>query len=228
MGETLMKKMVIIIVVLAGILISMIIYKNMAVGSKNNINIQEIQKIEEDISNIYLWKEVTNVALPEFEDINEATDIWIWEVVKKNIDKFEVSYDEIVQASKEIFGQNFNKEFPKSGNSSFVHDEEKDIYIPTEITLDQMEDVFIISDIKRNVESYEVEIIEYIEDYSNEQKVVIRNLVKEEIGQVSSSESETKIQEFVKENVSRFNKKKIFFKKENNRLIAQKITKIQE
>ena len=226
MGETLMKKMVIIIVVLASILISMIIYKNMAVGSKNNINIQEIQKIEEDISNIYLWKEVPNVALPEFEDINEATDIWIWEVVKKNIDKFEVSYDEIVQASKEIFGQNFNKEFPKSGNSSFVHDEEKDIYIPTEITLDQMEDVFIISDIKRNVESYEVEIIEYIEDYSNEQKVVIRNLVK--IGQVSSSESETKIQEIVKENVSRFNKKKIFFKKENNRLIAQKITKIQE
>lgn len=223
-----MKKMVIIIVVLAGILISMIIYKNMAVGSKNNINIQEIQKIEEDISNIYLWKEVTNVALPEFEDINEATDIWIWEVVKKNIDKFEVSYDEIVQASKEIFGQNFNKEFPKSGNSSFVHDEEKDIYIPTEITLDQMEDVFIISDIKRNVESYEVEIIEYIEDYSNEQKVVIRNLVKEEIGQVSSSESETKIQEIVKENVSRFNKKKIILKKEDNRLIVQKVTKIQE
>ena len=58
MEETLMKKMVIIIVVLAGILISMIIYKNIAVGSKNNINIQEIQKIEEDISNIYLWKEL--------------------------------------------------------------------------------------------------------------------------------------------------------------------------
>ncbi|MEE0866458.1 MAG: hypothetical protein U0L98_06675 [Clostridia bacterium] len=223
-----MKKMVIIIVVLAGILISMIIYKNMAVGSKNNINIQEIQKIEEDISNIYLWKEVTNVALPEFEDINEATDIWIWEVVKKNIDKFEVSYDEIVQASKEIFGQNFNKEFPKSGNSSFVHDEEKDNYIPTEITLDQMEDVFIISDIEKNDGGYEVEIIEYIEDYSNEQKVVVKNIAEEEIGQVSSSESETKIQEIVKENVSRFNKKKIILKKEDNRLIVQKVTKIQE
>lgn len=223
-----MKKMVIIIVVLAGILISMIIYKNMAVGSKNNINIQEIQKIEEDISNIYLWKEVTNVALPEFEDINEATDIWIWEVVKKNIDKFEVSYDEIVQASKEIFGQNFNKEFPKSGNSSFEHDEEKDIYIPTEITLDQMEDVFIISDIEKNDGGYEVEIIEYIEDYSNEQKVVVKNIAEEEIGQVSSSESETKIQEIVKENVSRFNKKEIILKKEDNRLIVQKVTKIQE
>ena len=223
-----MKKMLIIIVILASILIGMIIYKNIAISSKNNINIQEIQKIEENISNIYLWKEVTNVALPEFENINEITDIWIWEVVKKNIDKFEVNYDEIVQTSKEIFGQNFNKEFPKSGNASFKYDKEKDIYIPTEVTLDQKEDVFIISDIKKNEEGYEVEIIEYLEDYTNEQKVLIRNLTDEEIGQVGSNESETKIQEIVKENVSRFNKKKIFFKKENNRLIAQKITKIQE
>lgn len=223
-----MKKMLIIIVVLASILISMIIYKNMSTSSKNNVNIQEIKKIEEKISSIYLWKEVTDAALPEFEDINETTDIWIWEVVKKNIDKFEVGYDEIVQTSKEIFGQNFNKEFPKSGNLSYKHDEEKDIYIPTEVNLDQMEDVFIISNIQKNEEGYEVEIIEYLEDYSNEQRVVIRNLAEEEIGQVSSSESETKIKEIVKENSSRFNKKKIYLKKEDNRLIVQKVTKIQE
>lgn len=223
-----MKKMLIIIVVLASILISMIIYKNMSTSSKNNVNIQEIKKIEEKISSIYLWKEVTDAALPEFEDINETTDIWIWEVVKKNIDKFEVGYDEIVQTSKEIFGQNFNKEFPKSGNLSYKHDEEKDIYIPTEVNLDQMEDVFIISNIQKNEEGYEVEIIEYLEDYSNEQRVVIRNLAEEEIGQVSSSESETKIKEIVKENSSRFNKKKIYLKKEDNRLIVQKVIKIQE
>lgn len=223
-----MKKMLIIIVVLASILISMIIYKNMSTSSKNNVNIQEIKKIEEKISSIYLWKEVTDAALPEFEDINEVTDAWIWEVVKKNIDKFEVGYDEIVQTSKEIFGQNFNKEFPKSGNLSYKHDEEKDIYIPTEVTLDQMEDVFIISNIQKNEEGYEVEIIEYLEDYSNEQRVVIRNLAEEEIGQVSSSESETKIKEIVKENSSRFNKKKIYLKKEDNRLIVQKVIKIQE
>ena len=223
-----MKKMLIIIVVLASILISMIIYKNMSTSSKNNVNIQEIKKIEEKISSIYLWKEVTDAALPEFEDINETTDIWIWEVVKKNIDKFEVGYDEIVQTSKEIFGQNFNKEFPKSGNLSYKHDEEKDIYIPTEVNLDQMEDVFIISNIQKNEEEYEVEIIEYLEDYSNEQRVVIRNLAEEEIGQVSSSESETKIKEIVKENSSRFNKKKIYLKKEDNRLIVQKVIKIQE
>ena len=91
-----------------------------------------------------------------------------------------------------------------------------------------MEDVFIISNIQKNEEGYEVEIIEYLEDYSDEQKVVIRNLTEEEIGQVSSSESETKIKEIVKENSSRFNKKKIYLKKEDNRLIVQKVTKIQE
>ena len=64
MGETLMKKMLIIIVVLASILIGMIIYKNMAIGSKNDVNIQEVGKIEENISKIYLWKEVTGDALP--------------------------------------------------------------------------------------------------------------------------------------------------------------------
>lgn len=223
-----MKKMLIIIVVLASILIGMIIYKNMAIGSKNDVNIQEVGKIEENISKIYLWKEVTGDALPEFEDINEVTDAWMWEVVKKNIDKFEVSYDEIVQTSKEIFGQNLNKEFPKSGNLSYKHDEEKDIYIPTEVNLDQMEDVFIISNIQKNEEGYEVEIIEYLEDYSNEQRVVIRNLAEEEIGKVSSGESETKIKEIVKENAGRFNKKKIYLKKEDNRLIVQKVTKIQE
>ena len=54
MGETLMKKMLIIIVVLAGILISMIIYKNMAVSSKNNVNIQEIKKLKKKFQ-IYIY-----------------------------------------------------------------------------------------------------------------------------------------------------------------------------
>ena len=228
MGETFMKKMIIIIVVLAGILISMIIYKNMAVGSKNNVNIQEIKNIEENIEKIYLWKEVTNEALPTFDNINDADDFWCWEVVKKNIEKFEVSFEEIENTSKEIFGQDFNKQFPKEGNNTFECNKENNQYIPTEITLDQLEDNFIINDIKKIKEEYEVEIIEYLEDYSNEQKVIIKNLTEEEIGQVSSGESETKIQEIVKENVSRFNKKKIILKKENDRLIVQKVTKIQE
>lgn len=223
-----MKKMIIIIVVLAGVLISMIIYKNMAVGSKNNVNIQEIKNIEENIEKIYLWKEVTNEALPTFDNINDADDLWCWEVVKKNIEKFEVGLEEIENTSKEIFGQDFNKQFPKEGNNTFEYNEENNKYIPNEITLDQLEDNFIINDIKKIKEEYEVEIIEYLEDYSNDEKIIIKNLQNEEIGQVNSNESETKIHETVKENGSRFSKKRIHFKNEENKLIVEKVEKIQE
>ncbi len=222
-----MKKMLIIIVILAVILISMIIYKNMAIGSKNNINIQEISNIEESISKIYLWKELTTEALPEFDNINNATDLWVWEVVKKNIEKFEVSYEEIEQKSKELFGQNFSKEFPRSGNQSFEYKEDN-IYLATEVVLNQLEDDFIISNIDKRQEEYEIEIIEYLEDYSNEDKIIIRNLQNEEIGQVNINDSETNIQEIVKKNVSRFNKKKLYFKRKDNNLTIQKVEKIQE
>ena len=81
-----MKKLIIIIIILATILISMIIYKNTATGSTNQVNVQEIQKIEESISRIYLWEEITNDALPTFENVNNADELWIWEVTKKNLE----------------------------------------------------------------------------------------------------------------------------------------------
>lgn len=223
-----MKKMLIIIVVLASILITMIIYKNMSVESKNNVNIGEIQNIEDSISKIYLWEEVTENALPEFQNINDADDSWIWEVVKKNIEKFEISYDDIKEISKEIFGESFNKEYSKNDSTSFLYNEEKNIFVPTEISLDQMEDNFLISNIEKKEDGYEVNIIEYLEDYSDSEKVIIRNTSEEEIGQVNINDSETKIQDIVKENGTRFNKKKLYFKTENNKLIIQKVEKVQE
>ena len=126
-----MKKMYIIIVILAIIFISMLAYKNMSVGTKNNVNVEEVQKIEEYISKIYMWKEVTNEALPTFEDINQANDLWIWEVVKQNLDEYVVDYDTIQNKAKEIFGQSFSKQFPKEGNETITYDSETGQYYTT-------------------------------------------------------------------------------------------------
>lgn len=223
-----MKKMIIIIIILATILISMIIYKNTATGATNQVNVQEIQKIEESISKIYLWEEITNEALPAFENVNNGDELWIWEVTKKNLEQYEVSKEEIQTKAKEIFGEEFNKVISQDVNSSFEYDETTNKYYPTEVILDQMEDSFLLNKIEKTDEGYLVEIVEYLQDYTNGDKVIVRNLEQEELGQASIYDSETKMQEIVKNNINRFNKKKIYFKVENNNLIVQKVEKVQE
>ena len=126
-----MKKMYIIIIILAIIFIAMLAYKNMTIGIKNNVNVEEVQKIEECISKIYMWKEVTNEALPSFENINQADDLWVWEVVKQNLEEYVVNYDAIQNKAKEIFGESFSKQFPTQGNETIMYDSETGEYYTT-------------------------------------------------------------------------------------------------
>ena len=65
-----MKKMLTIILILVIIFIGMYTYKKNK--NQNTITITEVQKIEEYISKIYMWQEVTNEALPKFNNINEV------------------------------------------------------------------------------------------------------------------------------------------------------------
>ena len=214
-----MKKMLVIIVILAMILVSMIIYKNIAINKNKSVNVQEVEQIEEYISKIYMWKEITKEALPTFENINNANELWVWEVIKKNLETYETTYEEIQQKGKELFGEKFERQIPKEGNDSFYYDKESNKYLATEIVLDEEEDSFLLKDIEKEGEKYKVKIIEYIEDYSEENKVIIRNLQEEEIGRVSTSDSETKIKEIVKNNKERFSQKNIEIKKEKDNLV---------
>lgn len=218
-----MKKLVIVIIILLLILIGMVIYKNTAVGSANSISVQEIEKIESYISKIYMWKEITKEALPAFEDMNQAEDLWIWEVVKKNLENYETTKEEIEEKAKEIFGENFRKEFPITGNQSFQYEEASNQYLAIETMLDEKEDSFLLNKITKTKEGYIVEIIEYLEDYEEENRVRIRNLQEEEIGRVAIHESETKIQEIVKEHKDRFHVKLVHLKNEKGNLVVQKV-----
>lgn len=220
-----MKKMLVIIVILAMILVSMIIYKNIVINKNKSVNVQEVEQIEEYISKIYMWKEITKEALPTFENINNANELWVWEVIKKNLETYETTYEEIQQKGKELFGEKFEKQIPKEGNDSFYYDKESNKYLATEIVLDEEEDSFLLKDIEKEGEKYKVKIIEYIEDYSEENKVIIRNLQEEEIGRVSTSDSETKIKEIVKNNKERFSQKNIEIKKEKDNLVIEKVNK---
>ena len=190
-----MKKLIIIIVVLAIIFVGMFLYKSNAIKSKNNVNVQEIEKIETYITKI-------------FENINDAPDIWIWEVVKKNLEDYELTYDQIENEAKTLFGSEFTKSFPKSGTQYIIYDSENDKYYAEGASIDQEEDDFLLNKIEKNGEEYKVEILEYLEDYSdyNNDEIIIKNLNEEEVKRIKTSE-ESIVKDVVKENIDRFSKK---------------------
>ena len=211
-----MKKLVAIICVLLVIFIGM--YINKTKSSQKIVTDSEVEKVEEYISKIYMWKEVTEEALPEFNNINEAPDLWTWEVVKKNLEDYELTYEEIQQKATELFGKQFTKQFPKEGTEYIQYDEQTDKYITSGIGLDSLDDSFLIKNINKNKNEYDVEIVEYLEDYSNSAGVededevydiYIKNLNQDTIATIKSNEGETKAIETVKENIDKFTTKTI-------------------
>lgn len=211
-----MKKLVAIICVLLVIFIGM--YINKTKSNQKKVTASEVEKVEEYISKIYMWKEVTEEALPEFNNINEAPDLWTWEVVKKNLEDYELTYEEIQQKATELFGKQFTKQFPKEGTEYIKYDEQTDKYITSGIGLDSLDDCFLIKNINKNKNEYDVEIVEYLEGYSNSvgvededevYDIYIKNLNQDTIATIKSNEGETKAIETVKENIDKFTTKTI-------------------
>lgn len=234
-----MKNMIIIIIILLIIFIGMVIYKNKNSDNRNSniVTVEEVQNIEQYISKIYMWKEVTNEALPQFDDINNAEDLWTWEVIKKNLEEQEAEYKDIQNVLNNIFGNNIKKELPKEGNSSFIYDEKSGKYISSGINLDNKQDKFLLNNIKKTNTGYAVEIIEYIEDHeqaenlekleeNSEYEIIIRNLQGTEIAKIKNTENQTNINEFIKSNSDQFSKKEINLKKDKEqKLYVEKIVK---
>ena len=217
-----MKKLIITIVIL------LLIFLTMFFNTRNNIKNQEIEigeieEIEEYISKIYMWEEVTNEALPCFDNIKKAQDKWVFEVIKKNIDDYDdLTYDKIINKGKEIFGSEFDRKYNLELNIFIETEEGK--YLPSDTKLDNINDTFIIDEIKKEKDKYNVQIIEYQEDYSEEEiEIEIKNLKGEKIFSVKGEEERQKIVEEVKKNKEKFNKKSIQLEKTSNGIIVKSV-----
>lgn len=226
-----MKKLVAIICILLVIFIGM--YINKSKSTQNRVTASEVSKIEEYISKIYMWKEVTEEALPKFDNINDAPDLWTWEVVKKNLEDYELSYEKIGQKAKELFGEQFTKQFPKEGTEYIQYDDESGKYLTTGVGLDTLDDSFYIKNINKTKTGYQVEIVEYLEDYQNAMGVedeneiydiYIENLDGDTIATVKSNESETKTIDNVKENIDKFTTKTVnLIKSSDEKIYVQSV-----
>lgn len=220
-----MKKFIVIIVILLIVFIGMFVYRqNKITQNKNNeVTVDEINKIETYLQKIYMWKEITGEALPSFDNINNAPDVWIWEVVKKNLEEYELSYEQLEEKKKEIFGDELEKEFPKEGYEYMEYNVETNKYYAVGTGLDNQEDVFLLDKIEKKESGYTVQIVEFLEDYSEaynteqtEYNIQIKNLNDEIIGTVKSTEDETNIQQLVKDNIDKFTKKEVELKTDSN------------
>lgn len=218
-----MKKLVAIIFILLVIFVGM--YVNRSKSNQNLITATEVEKVEEYISKIYMWKEITGEALPKFDNINDAPDVWTWEVVKKNLENYDLTKDEIQNKATELFGNQFKKQFPQEGTEYMQYDEKLGKYISTGIELDTLDDCFYIKNIRKTKDGYEVEIAEYLEDYVNSlgvedeneiYEIYIKNLNEETIANVKNTEGETKTIDVVKENLDKFTTKTVNLKKSSN------------
>ena len=216
-----MKKLIIIIIILLLIFVGMYIYRQNRIVSNRSteVSVDEINQIETYLQKIYMWREITGDALPVFDNINNAPEVWLWEVVKKNLEEYELTYGQLQDKTKEIFGEDLQKEFPKEGYEYMEYNEETDTYYAIGSGLDNQEDVFLLDKIQKQENAYVVQIVEYLEDYSEgyettdtEYNIQIKNLNDETIGEVKSTESETNIQQFVKDNINRFTKKEVNLK----------------
>lgn len=214
-----MKKMFITIVILLIIFIGLLIFRTNE--KEAEIKIDEINKIEEYIKKIYGWKEITDQALPEFDNINNANEKWIWGILRDNIDDNEIEYEKIEKTRKELFGNNFNKEYPKDGTDFISFDEQSGKYQVKQMNIDAINDTFLINKIEKNNNGYDVEIVEYLVDYTNSdtEKIKIKNTNDEEIYELTEEEAtDGNIKKVVKENMDRFTKKQVILEKSNENI----------
>ncbi len=218
-----MKKLLAIICILLVIFIGMYINKNKS--TQNMVTATEVENVQEYISKIYMWKEVTEEALPKFDNINDAPDVWTWEVVKKNLDNYEATYEEIEQKAIQLFGKQFTKQFPEEGTEYIQYNDELGKYLTSGIGLDALDDCFLIKNIKKTKSGYEVEIVEYLEDYENSfgvedeseiYEIYIKNLNQDTIATMKNNEAENKSVEIVKENLEKFTTKTVNLVKDSD------------
>lgn len=220
-----MKKMFITILILLIIFIGLLIFRTNE--KEAEIKIDEINKIEEYIKKIYGWKEITDQALPEFDNINNANEKWIWGILRDNIDDNEIEYEKIEKTRKELFGNNFNKEYPKDGTDFISFDEQSGKYQVKQMNIDAINDTFLINKIEKNNNGYDVEIVEYLVDYTNSdtEKIKIKNTNDEEIYELTEEEAtDGNIKKVVKENMDKFTKKQVKLESSNEKLFITSVS----
>ena len=110
--------------------------------------------------------------IPEFDDINDADENWLWENVnqyvwnhddefhEQNNQEYGYTYDEVSKIVKTLYGDNLKKQFPK-GAVSMRYNNYRDLYGPTSFDTPFYYN-YQIDKIEKSGNTYTVSLYDYV------------------------------------------------------------------
>ncbi|GKX31167.1 hypothetical protein SH1V18_36470 [Vallitalea longa] len=206
-----------------------------AVAEDNNITEAEKEEISKYVGLIYDSGE--GEKIPEFEDINNANEDWAWLIVCDYLQTTTEEYkmftaDEVQEAAKVLYGNDFNKKFTKDSSRHVKYYEDEDKYVSAGMGALYIDKYEVKDMIKKN-NQYIINIIEYTYTWSDDQhQRIVLDSKSEEITsfnqeRISASTDEevklmeeesasidAKMKDYVLENVDKFQVKELVLEKD--------------
>lgn len=157
-------KLFIFIILLCAIVFG--IYQ-LAFSKTKNSSTKNFSNLKKYIADIY----GTTFLIPEFDDINDADENWLWENVnqyvwnhndeykEKNEQEYGYTYEDISKIVKTLYGDNLKKKFPK-GAVSMRYNFYRELYGPTSFGVPNYYN-YQIDDITKKENTYTVSIYDF-------------------------------------------------------------------
>ena len=140
--------------------------------NSESANIENVEKVTEENEDVYsyLYRIYTGIStcIPTFADINSTDENWIWECAYKNLVNFDdlipgtvIQKEDIEKSAKQLFGNNFNKEFPENGLEFWLEPQDGGYFYTASSYENEICNDYILVSVNKNENTIIAEIIEY-------------------------------------------------------------------
>lgn len=235
------KKGKILAIIVILVIIPLVILSVVMITNKTNNNITELEKEEIQTYIEMIYDEYYDETVPEFENINNAKEDWIWMMALSYLEtiKYPDEYkgfasNEVKEAANILYGNNFNKEITKDSSKHVIYFEDENKYRSEAMSSDIL-NRFVVKDIIKEHNQYIVDVIEYNEcsDYHEDTycEVILDSKYEEmtsfnrehfyatndeemKLLEEESANVEAKFKDYVLENADKFNIKTLVLKRD--------------
>lgn len=218
-----MKKDKIIYIIIIVLILGVVIYKKFIevpgdvagqIAIEDLISQVHYEDAEKHLKDIFIEKEnnFNSISLPEFQNINEAPNSWVWNVLYNNLEneENEYSYEQIQEKLIELFSNKLEIKFPEEGIEGVLEkNKENDLYYKVELQNNNTNKYgYNIKTLSQEDNIYKIYIIEY-ELLCDEQNYI---LIDCDGNEINKFESEDEIENEISRNEYNLNKKEITIK----------------